>query len=49
MYSMLDWVVQIGVDADVKVNRLSVVMRNVYIVVVVVVEMAFSDKRCCRI
>ena len=36
MYSMLDWVVQIGVDADVKVNRLSVVMRNVYIVVVVV-------------
>ena len=46
MYSMLDWVVQIGVDADVKVNRLSVVMRNV---VVVVVEMAFSAKRCCRI
>ena len=36
MYSMLDWVVQIGVDADVKVNRLSVVMRNVHIVVVVV-------------
>ena len=32
MYSMLDWVVQVGVDADVKVIRVSVVIRNVYIV-----------------
>ena len=32
MYSMLDWVVHVGVDADVKVIRVSVVMRNVDIV-----------------
>ena len=29
---MLDWVVHVGVDADVKVIRVSVVIRNVYIV-----------------
>ena len=38
---MLDWVVHVGVDADVKVIRVSVVMRNVYIVTDLFIRIMF--------